>query len=123
MCLHVCGVRAAGVADFVAAERWLSRQFATFLDMLAETPDAAGDGSLLDTSTVVWCKELGDGRLHDYRSVPFVLAGGGHFAPGRYIDCGGQPHQKLLVSLCHAMGLSNETFGVDQVQGSLAELG
>lgn len=113
----------AGVADFVAAERWVAGQFAALLDMLEQTPDPGGDGSLLDHSQVVWTKELGDARLHDFESVPFVLAGGGRFAPGRYLDCGGQPHQKLLVSLCEAMGLSNQTFGVDQVSGPLGELG
>lgn len=99
-----------GVADFVAAERWVATQFMYLLDTLAATADPAG-GTMLDSTLVVWCKELGDGRLHDCVSVPWVLAGGGVFTPGRYLDFKGAPHQKLLVSICHAMGLTNPTFG------------
>lgn len=99
-----------GVADFVKAERWYSEQFVYLLDALAAAPDPEG-GSLLDTTLVVWSKELGDGRLHDCKSVPWVLAGGQYFGLGRYVDFGGAPHQKLLVSICQAMGLTNQTFG------------
>jgi hypothetical protein len=107
---HMDDGNTTGVESFVLAERWYTEQFVYFLTRLSETPDAAG-GTLLDSTLVVWCKELGDGRLHDCLSVPFVLAGGGCFTPGRYVDFGGAPHQKLLVSICQAMGLDNQTFG------------
>lgn len=101
---------AKGVGDFVKAERWFAEQFAYLLDQLKTTPDPLG-GVLLDNTQVVWCKELGDSRLHDCNSVPFVLAGGKYFKPGRYMKFGGAPHQKLLVSICQSMGLENQTFG------------
>lgn len=100
----------AGVASFVKAERWYAQQFAYLLDRLAAAPDPEG-GALLDSTLVVWCKELGDARLHDCKSVPWVLAGGRYFQRGRYLDFKGAPHQKLLVSICQALGLSNTTFG------------
>jgi hypothetical protein len=113
---------AKGVADFVAAERWYASQFAYLLDQLKTTPDPKG-GTLLDSTVVVWCKELGDSRLHDCKSVPFVLTGGGYFTPGRYLKLNGAPHQKLLVSICQAMGLDNQTFGdPSKGVGPLAEL-
>ena len=105
-----------GVADFVKAERWYTGQFVYLLDALAATPDPEG-GSLLDSTLVVWCKEMGDGRLHDCKSVPWVLAGGKTFSLGRYVDFGGAAHQKLLVSICQAMGLENQTFG-DATKGT-----
>jgi hypothetical protein len=113
-----------GVADFVASERWFSEQFALFLDKLAAVQEADGSGSLLETSTVVWVKELGDGRLHDFISVPFVIAGGGNgfFSPGRYLQFNAEPHQKLLVSLAHSVGVDIDSFGVPDVTGSLAGL-
>jgi hypothetical protein len=113
-----------GVADFVAAERWLSAQFAAFLDKLAAVQEPDGSGSLLDTSTVVWVKELGDGRLHDFISVPFVIAGGGNgfFSPGKYLKFNAEPHQKLLVSLAQSVGVEIDSFGVPDVTGSLAGL-
>lgn len=113
-----------GVADFVASERWFAEQFALFLDKLAATQEADGSGSLLDTSTVVWAKELGDSRLHDFASVPFVIAGGGngYFAPGRYVKFANEPHQKLLVSLAHSVGVEIDSFGVADITGPLAGL-
>jgi hypothetical protein len=113
-----------GVADFVKAERWLSEQFASFLDKLAAVQEADGSGSLLDTSTVVWVKELGDGRLHDFVSVPFVIAGGGngYFSPGRYLKFNAEPHQKLLVSLAHSVGVELDSFGTTATTGPLAGL-
>ncbi len=107
---------AAGVAGFVATERWYASQFAYLIDKLATTPDPDG-GNLLENPVVVWCKELGDGRMHDCNSVPFVLAGGGGLATGQYLNFGGKSHNHLLVSMCQALGLSNTTFG-DPGKGS-----
>lgn len=113
---------AAGVAAFVATERWYASQFAYLIDKLATTPDPDG-GNLIDTTVVLWCKELGDGRMHDCKSVPFVLAGGGGLKTGQYLNFGGKSHTHLLVSVCQALGLSNTTFG-DPAKGSgpLAEV-
>ena len=112
----------AGVAAFVTAERWFSGQFASLLDKLKATPEPDGSGTLLDTSTVVWVKELGDSRLHDFKSVPFVIAGGGngHWQSGRYLKLADQPHQKLLVTLCQSMGVNVDHFGVTDITGALA---
>jgi hypothetical protein len=114
----------AGVASFVQAERWFAEQFAAFLDRLKATPEADGSGSLLDTSTVVWVKELGDGRLHDFKAVPFVVAGGGngYWKTGRYLKLTDVPHQKLLVTLGQSMGITMDHFGVDNVTGALEGL-
>lgn len=113
---------AQGVGDFVKTERWYSQQFSYLLDSLEATADPAG-GTLLDSTLVVWCKELGDGRLHDCKSVPWVLAGGKAFSLGRYVNFGGAAHQSLLVSICAAMGLQNQTFGdATKGQGPLAGL-
>jgi hypothetical protein len=114
----------AGVASFVKAERWVASQFATFLDKLKATPEADGSGTLLDTSTVVWVKELGDGRLHDFKSVPFVIAGGGngYWKTGRYLKLNDVPHQKLLVSLGQSMGIAMDSFGTPDVTGALEGL-
>jgi hypothetical protein len=113
---HIDDANPQGVADFVKTERWYAEQFAYLLGSLDAVPDPDG-GTLLDTTLVVWSKELGDGRLHDCKSVPWVLAGGQYFTTGRYLDFGGAPHQKLLVSICQAMGLGNQTFG-DATKGT-----
>lgn len=108
---HMPDSNAKGVADFVKAERWFAEQFAYLLKSLKNTPDPKG-GNLLDSTVVIWAKELGDGRLHTCKGVPFVVAGkGGGLKTGRYLSFKGASHQKLLVSMCHAMGLKNNTFG------------
>jgi hypothetical protein len=102
-----------GVADFVKTERWYATQFGYLLDALKATPDPGGAGTLLDTSLVVWAKELGDSRLHLGKGVPFILAGGanGYLKTGRYLKLTSAPSQKLLVSICQGMGLTNDSFG------------
>jgi hypothetical protein len=123
---HVGDEDPAGIAKFVMAERWITEQFAALVQKLKDTPEPDGDGSMLDHSCVVWAQELGDGRLHECVSVPFVIAGkaGGYFETGRYLKYDHEPHQKLLVSICHAMGLNNATFGdPSHGAGPLAGLG
>lgn len=121
---HKDDSNAAGVAAFVKAERWVAEQFGAFLDRLKATPEPDGSGSLLDTSTVVWVKELGDGRLHDFKAVPFVLAGSGngYWNTGRYLKMTDVPHQKLLVALGQSMGIMMDSFGVADVTGALPGL-
>jgi Protein of unknown function (DUF1552) len=111
-----------GVGNFVACERWFAQQFGYLLDRLAATPDPAG-GTLLDSTLVLWAKEMGDSRLHVCTEVPMVLAGGGAFTPGRYLQLNGDSHVHLHVSICQAMGLTNDTFGnPDFGSGPLAGL-
>jgi hypothetical protein len=102
-----------GLAALVKCERWFAEQFAYLLQSLKDRPDLEGGGSMLDSTLVVWAKELGDSRMHDCRSVPFIVAGGAQspFRFGRYLRYSGVPHQKLLTSVCHAMGAPLDTFG------------
>ncbi|MEL6177995.1 MAG: DUF1552 domain-containing protein [Myxococcota bacterium] len=111
-----------GVQQFVDAERWCAEQFGYLLDRMKAMPNPDGDGSLLDSTVVLWAKEMGDCRAHVCTDVPFVLAGGG-FRPGRYINGGGQSHSTLLVSICNALGIDNQTFGdPTTATGGLSEL-
>lgn len=116
---HMADTDPAGVQQFVDAERWFAEQFALLVERLAALPEPGGSGRMLDHTLVLWAKELGDSRLHECRAVPFVLAGGagGRLATGRYLRFEGEPHQRLLVTVCQAMGLDNPTFG-DASQGT-----
>jgi hypothetical protein len=111
---HKVDSNTAGVASFVKCERWFAEQFAYLLNALQSRPDLeSGGGTLLDSTLVLWAKELGDSRLHTARSVPLILAGGSKtpFRYGRYLRFNGTPHQKLLTSICQGMGLTLDTFG------------
>lgn len=101
---------------------WYSERFAYFLDRLDAIPE--GDGTLLDNCLVIWGSELGKGNTHSFDNVPFIVAGGaaGQLETGRFLQLGGTPHNRLLVSACNLMGLHEvETFGsTDTGKGGLA---
>jgi hypothetical protein len=113
---HNSDFNATGVDNFVKAERWFAEQFGYLLGKLAETPDPDG-GMLLDSTMVLWCKEMGDSRDHVCTSVPMVIAGAG-FTTGRYLRTGGASHARMLLSICRAFGLDTQTFG-DPANGSV----
>ncbi len=121
--LSHCGdADTTGLGNFIKCERWFAEQFGYLVDKLAATPDPTG-GTLLDSTLVLWAKEMGDSRLHVCTDVPMVIAGGGAFTPGRYLTTGGASHVHLHVSICQALGLTNTTFGnPDFGSGPLAGL-
>jgi hypothetical protein len=111
-------------ADLTTIYTWYADRFAHLLDTLDAVPE--GDGTLLDNTLVVWGTEIGKGNTHAFERVPFVLAGGagGSIAMGRYLQFADVPHNRLLVSICHAMGVSDvDQFGTtDTGSGGLAGL-
>lgn len=106
---HASDAQVEQVHAFVDAERWVAGQFAALLDLLKQTPDPAGDGTLLDSTLVLWAKEMGDSRAHVCEAVPFVLAGA--VDGGRYLRANGESHARLLVSVCRLLGVDTDTFG------------
>ncbi|UQA56874.1 DUF1552 domain-containing protein [Polyangium aurulentum] len=92
--------------------RWYSQRFAYLLDKLAATPDVDGR-SVLDNTLVIWGSELGQAWNHDIENVPFVFAGAKDLLRGgRYLKGSAIAHNRMLVSACHAMGLTDvETYG------------
>lgn len=117
--------------------RWNAERVARLVQALADTPDVDG-GTLLDNTLIVWGSAMSAGWNHASRNIPFVVIEGdnGYFRTGRHLrwgtwdndaaphdDHGGEPHNRLLVSLCHAMGLTDqETFGLAEFGGALDEL-
>ena len=109
---HIDDANQPGVDNYVLAERWFAEQFTYLVQQLDAQPDPEGDGSLLDSTVVLWAQELGDGRQHVCEDVPFVIAGApGCFSPGRFLDLGSRNHAGLLVSISQAFGLPIGTFG------------
>jgi hypothetical protein len=131
-----------GTADdaYLEKEEWMVRrnehqmqQLATFIDLLRATPD--GDGTLLDSTLVVYLSELSHGN-HGHEHFPSLLfgSGGGMVTPGRYIkyaqnnpnpfgrnyrnEYTGTAHSKLLVSIAQGFGLELDDFGTSTVPGS-----
>ncbi len=99
---------------------WYSQRFADLLNKMKAVSDDGG-GTLLDNTMVVWAWELGKSNNHQTAKCPFIVAGtaGGYFKTGRFLDyAGGPPHSPLLVSMCHAMGVTSlDKFGTLTVGG------
>ncbi len=114
---HCSDTDSANIENLVLINVWHAVQVNYMLDYLAATPDA--DGSpMLDNTILLWGNELGVGNTHDYKNIPWLVAGGGggSIKSGRYLQYPGLPHNDLLVSICNAMGFSDvTTFGIPGV--------
>lgn len=91
---------------------WYCEQIAYLAKRLSETPEPDGSGSLLDNTTIVWTNELGKGNSHTRDNIPFVMVGEGlGFEMGQAMDFSKVPHNRLLLSICEAMGFPEKSFG------------
>lgn len=92
---------------------WFAGEFAYLAKRLSETPEATGDGSMLDNTLLVWTNELGKGNSHTLDNIPYVMVGGGFgFKMGRSLKFDKAAHNRLWLSIAHAMGHSGlKTFG------------
>ncbi len=103
--------------DFVTLKRWFMERFAYLVQKLKATP--YGGGTLLDSTVVFLCSELGDSNAHDHKNMPFVLAGGkgAGLKTGRFLDYTGknagenEAHTKLLTSIANLVGVNVDRFG------------
>ncbi len=99
----------------VRINQWFAGEIAYLAQELQRTADPTGGGSLLDHTLVVWMNELGKGNNHTLDDIPFVLIGGEkatNFEMGRVRQFPKHtPHNRLWLSIAHAMGHEVEHFG------------
>jgi hypothetical protein len=100
---------------YLAGLRWATGNFVAVLETLDSVVDPLdpNGGTILDNTIVFWHNEFGhDGHDNQHTRHPAVIAGGGGrtLRLGRYlrlrdIDSSDRvPHNKLLVSIAHALG-------------------
>ena len=111
--------------------RYHAQHFADILASLSAVPE--GNGTMLDNTVVLWMSEMAD-SWHGFDRYPVVVGGGGgRLRLGRHIHYArkppfqglqydgfsmmGVPHQKLLTSVCRAMGLNIDAMPVTTVKG------
>jgi hypothetical protein len=110
---------------YCAGQRWAAGHFAAVLDELNKVIDPYDPlgGSILDNTIVFWHNEFGhDGHDNQHTRHPAIIAGGGNrtLRLGRYlrlrnIDSDERvPHNKLLTSICHAVGQTGVNFFGDR---------
>jgi hypothetical protein len=95
----------------VKIHTWYASQLAYFLDKLEAIPERGG--TMLDNTVVVWFNELGSGGTHTHENTPWVIAGNtrGLFKTGQLVSFPNEPHNRLLMTLSHAMGVEEAAFG------------
>ncbi|MBL9155513.1 MAG: DUF1552 domain-containing protein [Verrucomicrobiales bacterium] len=101
------------VEKLIKINEWFCGELAHLTQRLASTPEPGGEGSMLDHTLIVWLNELGKGNSHTLDDIPLVLVGGrGHaIRGGRSLQFEKVPHNRLWLSLAHAMGHELKSFG------------
>ncbi|MEM9015721.1 MAG: hypothetical protein AAGC68_01820, partial [Verrucomicrobiota bacterium] len=94
-------------------ETYQLKQFNRFLTRLAKTQD--GEGSLLDSTAVLFGSGIGDSNSHKNSDLPIVLAGGG-YRHGEFKKTEGSginkvPLCNLYLEMAQRMGLEVDSFG------------
>jgi hypothetical protein len=92
---------------------WFCGELAYLAKRLTETPEPMGEGTMLDNTLLVWTNELGVGNSHTLENIPCVLVGGGtDWKMGRSLKFDKAAHNRLWLTLAHAMGHKElKTFG------------
>ncbi|WP_437673976.1 DUF1552 domain-containing protein [Sorangium sp. So ce131] len=113
-------------------DRWFVNEYVYLLDRLASYDE--GGRSVLDNSAVVFMNELSNGKWHDFRDLPYLIAGscGGYLKTGQYIKVTREtdtvndkdaPHNKLLTTLANAVGCTADGGGPVENFGSFGQPG
>jgi hypothetical protein len=112
--------------------RWAATHFAAVLDEFQKVTDPLdpNGGTMLDNTIIFWHSEFGhDGHDNQHTRHPAVIAGGGGrtLKLGRYLRLRNiastterVPHNKLLVSIAHAMGRTEINYFGDRDLASRA---
>ncbi|MEO0446622.1 MAG: DUF1552 domain-containing protein [Verrucomicrobiota bacterium] len=101
------------IGHLITLETYQLTHFNQFLSRLRSIPD--GEGTLLDSTSVLFGSGMGNGHSHTNSDLPIVLAGGG-FSHGSYkiADRKGAnkvPLCNLFVTLAQRMGVETDSFG------------
>jgi hypothetical protein len=109
--------------DLIRINTWYAQQFDYLLTSLKAQSDA--DGTLLDSSVVLWANELSDGDSHNRRDLGWIIAGKGNGAirTGRSVQYKNTTTNQLFASLMNMFGAPSDGFGDPQFKGTLSGLG
>jgi hypothetical protein len=113
---------AAQAADKIKIDQWIFTQVANLATQLDATMEAGG--TALDHTVIMTMNDMDEGANHYVGKIPFLLIGscGGYFKTGRVVRYSKIPHNRLLATLCNAMGVPVTSFGAPAYSGTLPEL-
>jgi hypothetical protein len=102
-------------ANLVLFEAYLATQFVNIINALKAVPDPLGTNgqTLFDNTLLIWARDMGDAQNHNQQSMRFVLASGngGYLKTatgGRYVSST-ERHERILLNVCEAMGITSYT--------------
>ena len=102
-------------------DQWFYQQaVAEVVSKLAAVSE--GTGTVLDNTVILVCNDMSEGSAHYVGQIPFTLigSGGGFFKTGRLVTLPNQvPHNQLLTSFLHAMGIASTGVGDPKYPGDL----
>jgi hypothetical protein len=100
-------------ANLVKFEAYLATQFVNIINLLKGFADPEDSSkTLFDTTLMLWARDMGDADQHNQQSMRFVLANGSNggylkvASGGRYIKST-ERHERILLNLCEAMGITS----------------
>lgn len=105
---------ASNYANLVKFEAYLATQFVNLINSLKalkDPLDSTGQATLFDNTLVVWARDMGDAQNHNQQSMRFVLASGNNgylklASGGRYVKST-ERHERILLNICDAFGITN----------------
>jgi hypothetical protein len=101
------------IAHLITLEKYQISHFSKFVSRLASLTD--GDGTLLDSTAVLFGSGMGDANSHKNSDLPVILAGGGYkHGNFRQVPAAGLnkvPLCNLFVDIAQRMGVEISSFG------------
>ena len=101
------------IANLITLESYQIDQYGKFLARLGSIQD--GEGTLLDSTAVLFGSGIGSGNSHTNSDLPIVLAGGG-YRHGEFKKVASEginkvPLCNLFLDIAQRMGVETESFG------------
>ena len=107
------GNKEDAVAHLIKLETYQIEQYGKFLSRLAAIED--GEGTLLDSTSVLFGSGIGSGNSHTNSDLPVILAGGGYkHGDFKKVESKGLNKVRLCnlyVDLAQRMGVETDSFG------------
>jgi hypothetical protein len=119
---QVAHAGSGGATDKIKIDNWIYSNVANLAKQLDGTMEAGG--TALDNSVIATFSDMDDGANHFNGKIPITLTGscGGYFKTGKVVRYSKIAHNKLLATICNAMGLMVPGVGAAQYAGTLPEL-
>ncbi len=106
----------------IKIDSWIYSNVANLAKQLDETPE--GGVTALDNSVIATFSDMDDGANHYNGRIPVTLTGscGGYLKTNQVVKYSKVAHNKLLATLCNAMGMQVSGVGAAAYAGTLPEL-